>query len=152
MDARAPLLFALLAGMSATASASSPSPSRGRDISRILELQEEIAEGVRHAEDALSDAQRHAIRAEQRRIRWLVADKPSLDALTRDQRLQLVNAQERINAVMHGTRVAEERRLICRRERPTGTNVAFDRCITVIRYELERENAERFLRGDAMQR
>lgn len=152
MDAYAPLLFALLAGISAPVSASSPSVPRDQGILRILELQEEITEGVSHAADALSDAQRHVIRAEQKRIRLLVADKPSLDALTRDQRLQLVNSQERINAAMHGTRVAEERRLVCRRERPTGSNVAFDRCITVMRYELERENAERFLRGDATQR
>ena len=150
MDARVPLLFVLLAGLSATASASNPLRPGDQDVSRILELQQTITDHVSHAKDVLSYAQRHAVRAEQRRIRWLLADKPSLDALTREQRLQLVNAQERINAAMNGSRAAEERRLVCRRERPTGSNVAFERCVPAIRHELERENAERFLRAGAL--
>lgn len=150
MALRAALMFVLWACIPAVASATSPAMPREYDIRRILELQDVIAERVGLADDALSDGQKQAIRAEQKRIRAIVEGKSSLDALTREQRVQLVNAQERINAAMRGTRDAEEARLVCRRERLTGSQLARLRCSTVAQGNLEREMVDRDANGDLL--
>lgn len=152
MALRRALMVVLWAAIPAGASAISPAMPREYDIPRILELQDAIAERVGLADDALTHGQKQAIRAEQKRIRAIVEGKSSLDALTREQRLQLVNAQERINAAMRGTRDAEEARLVCRRDRPTGSQVARLRCSTVAQDNFEREMADRDANGDLLAR
>jgi hypothetical protein len=152
MALRTALMFVLWASMPAAASAISPAVPPEYDIPRILELQDAIAEQVSLAEDVLSYGQKRAIRSEQRRIRAIVEGKSSLDALTREQRLQLVNAQERINAAMRGTRDAEEARLVCRRGRPTGSQVTRLRCSTVAEHNLMREMADRDVDGVLLER
>lgn len=139
-------MFVLWACMPVAASAISPAMPREQDIPGILELQDAIAERVSLVEDALSYGQKQAIRSEQKRIRGLVKGKASLDALTRAQRLQLVNAQERINAALRGTRNAEEHRMICRHERPTGSQLIQERCTTVLANDLSREIIDREFR------
>jgi hypothetical protein len=150
MAPRSALLFVLWTVIPVTAVATSPVAPREHDIPRLLELQEAITAGVDHAEDALTSAQKHTIRAEQKRIRAIVEGKPSLDALTLEQRLQLVNAQERINAALAGTRDAEESRLVCRRGRPTGSQLARLRCTRVAEDNLQREMADRDADGDLL--
>lgn len=150
MAPRSALLFALWVLVPATAVATTPVVPREHDIPRLLELQDAIAAGVAHAEDALTPGQKHTIHAEQKRIRAIVEGKSSLDALTLEQRLQLVNAQERINAAMLGTRDAEEARLVCRRGRPTGSQLARLRCSTVGQDNLLREMADRDADGDLL--
>jgi len=143
MAPRSALLFVMWTFIPIAAVATSPMVPREHDIPRLLELQEAITAGVDHAEHALTAGQKHTIRAEQKRIRAIVEGKASLDALTLEQRLQLVNAQERINAAMRGTRAAEEARVVCRRERPTGSQVNQLRCSTVGQDSLLREMADR---------
>lgn len=143
MAPRTALLFVLWAFLPVTTAATDPVLPRENDIPRLLELQQEIADGVARAGDALTSGQKRTIRVEQKRIRAIVEGKPSLDALTREQRLQLVNAQERINAAMLGTRDAEEARLVCRRGRPTGSQLARLRCTTVGQDDLLRELTKR---------
>lgn len=150
MALRTALMFVLWAAMPAVAFAISPAGPREHDIPRILELQDAIAERVSLAEDALTYRQKQAIRSEQKRIRAIVEGRSSLDTLTREQRLQLVNAQERINAAMRGTRDAEEARLVCRRGRPTGSQVTRLRCSTVAQDNLLREMANRDVDGDLL--
>ena len=150
MALRRALMVVLWVAMPAVALAISPAMPREHDIPRILEIQDAIAERVGFAEDALTYGQKQVIRAEQRRIRAIVEGKSSLDALTREQRLQLVNAQERINAAMRGTRDAEEARLVCRRGRPTGSQLARLRCTTVAQNDFQREMADRDVNGDLL--
>ena len=150
MAPRSALWFVLWAFIPVMAVATSPVVPREHDIPRLLELQEAIAAGVDHAEDALTSGQKHTIRVEQKRIRAIVEGKPSLDALTLEQRLQLVNAQERINAALVGTRDAEEARLVCRRGRPTGSQLTRLRCTTVGQDNLQREMADRDANGDLL--
>lgn len=150
MALRTTLMFVLWAAMPAVAVAISPAEPREHDIPRILELQDAIAEQVSLAEGALTYRQKQAIRSEQKRIRAIVEGKSSLDTLTREQRMQLVNAQERINAAMRGTRDAEEARLVCRRGRPTGSQLARLRCSTVAQDDLQREMADRDANGDLL--
>lgn len=125
------------------AMAANPGLPQEVDVPRILEVQRAIAERMTGANDALGSARIHTIRTEQRRILALIEGKSSIEELSREQRLQLVNAQERINAAIQGTRSAEEARLVCRRERPTGSQVSRLRCTTVRQDNLLREMADR---------
>ncbi len=145
------LLFALLACSSATALASAPVASRDQGLPRILRLQTEIAERVEHAGGALSPRQRQTIRMEQKRIRGIVEGRGSLDELSQEQRVALINAQERINAAIRGTREAEDARLVCRRGRPTGSQVTRLRCATVGQDNRLREYADRDADGDLLE-
>ena len=144
-------LFALLACTSGTAFASSSVVmSRDLNVPQILKLQAEIAERVEHADSALSARQRQTILTEQKRIRAIVERRSSLDELPLGQRIALINAQERINAAMLGTREAEEARLECRHVRPTGSQVIRLRCATVGQDNLRREQVDPDADGDLL--
>lgn len=137
------LCLCIVAQSGFAAMAASPALPPEVDVPRIREVQRAISERIEDARDALGSARVHTIRSEQRRILALIEGRASIAELSREQRLQLVNAQERINAAMQGTRAAEEARLMCRRERPTGSHVTRLRCATVGQYSLQREMADR---------
>jgi hypothetical protein len=137
------ICFGIVMQFGFAAMAANPAVPREVDVPRILEIQRAIAERMADANDALGATRAHTIRTEQRRILALIEGKASIAELSREQRLQLINAQERINAAIQGTRAAEAARLVCRRQRPTGSHVARVRCATVSQDELHRDMADR---------
>lgn len=63
----------------------------------------------------------------------------SVDGLSADQRVAVLNDQELINAIL--THAGEESRLICKRERPVGTRRPTTHCITVAERRRHQEEA-----------
>ncbi|MBD9435136.1 hypothetical protein IB223_03435 [Pseudoxanthomonas sp. PXM03] len=63
----------------------------------------------------------------------------SVDGLSAEQRVAVLNDQELINAIL--THAGEESRLVCTREKPVGTRRATTHCITVAERRRHREEA-----------
>jgi hypothetical protein len=74
----------------------------------------------------------------QEEIRRLLEGRISIDELSGDQRVALMNAQERIAAILEGK---EDERVVCRRERTVGTHFQRVRCVTWAQLRQEREDA-----------
>jgi hypothetical protein len=75
-------------------------------------------------------------------IRAVLDGKDSIDGLSRRERERLINAQERVTAILTG---AEDDRLICRRERTVGTHFQRTTCVTVAERRREREESQQAL-------
>jgi hypothetical protein len=106
--------------------------------------------GIRLALDAgtlgsLTPRQVNAIRRAQSEVFALTEGKTSLDALSLDQKIQLENALERINAEMGGTRLATEAQDTCWRERKTGSSTKVTRCATQAERDSLRQDARAYM-------
>ncbi len=135
------MLFASgpLVAAESTASASATLP-------QILEQQR----GIRSALDAgtldgLTPRQVNAIRRAQTEVFSLTDGKPDLDALSLDEKARLSNALEQINAEMKQTRLAQDEKQVCWRERKTGSTTKVTRCGTQAERDLLRESARTYL-------
>jgi hypothetical protein len=76
-------------------------------------------------------------------LRQLLAGVEHTDQLKMDDRVKLFNIQEQIEAIIRGN---DNDRLICRSERPTGTNIGQRRCRTVAEMREHREAAMEAIR------
>lgn len=66
-------------------------------------------------------------------------DAPSAASLSPTAKTDLFNDQERINTLL--SQAAEDSRVVCRRERPTGTRRSITSCTTVAEMRRSREEA-----------
>ncbi|TQM17483.1 hypothetical protein FB548_0868 [Pseudoxanthomonas sp. 3HH-4] len=64
----------------------------------------------------------------------------SVEGLSAEQKIAVLNDQELINAIL--THAGEESRLICKREAPVGTRRAITHCITVAERRRHRDEAQ----------
>ena len=134
------LVVFILAASSALAA--EPSAS----LAQILEQQR----GIRSALDAgtlgdLTPRQANAIRKAQTEVFALTDGKSDLGALSLDEKVRLDNALERINAEMKGTRLGQEEKDVCWRERKTGSTTKVTRCGTQEERDRMRESARTYL-------
>jgi hypothetical protein len=135
------LLFAfVISVLSAIAGEASPT------LPEILEQQR----GIRSALDAgtlegLTPRQVNAIRRAQTQVFSLTDGKPDLDAMSLDDKARLSNALEQINAEMKQTRLAQDEKQVCWRERKTGSTTKVTRCGTQGERDLLRESARTYL-------
>lgn len=104
-------------------------------------LQRELAEGAQRYSE-LSSRDRRQIADDQARVFELLAGKESLDELPKDARIEAFNALQSINAILAK---AEEKRMVCKSERSTGSNLSRTRCRSVGQMREEREAANRTL-------
>jgi hypothetical protein len=112
-----------------------------KDISSIIERQREIAEQVRRSPKAMTEQQQRLIGEEQAKIYAIVEGKSSFDELNQEQKVRLVNAIEKIDAIVEATRAAEDSRMVCRRERTVGSNMQATRCAPRKQRQEETTNA-----------
>jgi hypothetical protein len=71
-------------------------------------------------------------------LRSRLEGRTSLDELSADARTDVFNAQEEVAALIRGE---ESERVICRRERPTGSNIGVRTCRTIAEINQAREAA-----------
>ncbi|MBD9479427.1 hypothetical protein [Pseudoxanthomonas sp. PXM02] len=64
----------------------------------------------------------------------------TVDGLSAEQRVTVLNDQELINAIL--TRAGEDSRLICKREKPVGTRRTITHCITVAERRRHRDEVQ----------
>lgn len=130
---RLPLLTSVLLAVSlatATASFASTAESDSADIAPLLERQREIAAMIRSRPKSLGEEQRQTVLREQATISAITEGKTSLSELAPEQRTQLMDAIEKVDAAIKEARAADEGRLICRRERAVGSSMPKTYCRT----------------------
>jgi len=67
-----------------------------------------------------------------------------IDAMPPQLRIDVFNRQEEVNQIL--AQAADDSRLVCRRERPTGSKLPVNKCLTVAERRKEREGGKQYLR------
>lgn len=108
-------------------------------------IERDLAEGEKYAELAADDLAR--VRASLDRMQRLIEAAGAVATMAPDDRVELFNEQETVNQVL--TSAAEDSRLVCQRERPTGSMRAVSHCMTVAERRRAREAARDTVRNAA---
>lgn len=67
-----------------------------------------------------------------------------IDAMSPQLRIGVFNRQEEVNQIL--AQAADDSRVVCRRERPTGSKLPVNKCLTVAERRKEREGGRQYLR------
>lgn len=123
------------------------SPEKGLDLSRSFEAQREaifkaLGDGETYSEISAEDLQ--VVKESLGRISNLLGGAQSVDQLGEEVKVRVFNEQEKINSLL-GQAHADSR-VICRREKPTGSNRTTSVCMTVAERRRAREGAVDFMR------
>ncbi len=138
------LLFALAS--SAFASPEQPKPVFGEKVAPtdfpelIAMIREEIQPRGRW--EYVPDSERPLLETQLKVMEKLLAGHASVDELSNDEKLQLINAQEHANAILTQH---DGRRLICERHTPTGSHRPKNICVTLAQRRQATEDSRRFL-------
>lgn len=102
-----------------------PWPGHAGDdpLEPIIEQQLELAGQLDSGELDLAPGDAEAFRKNQARVFELVSPGTRLEDLRIEQRVQLDNALQRINAIVVGTRLADDDQRQCRSEKATGSQL-----------------------------
>lgn len=77
------------------------------------------------------------------RFEKLLTDVDSVEQLTEDDEIALINTQEELDTLLMGGE--NDERIICRKERKTGSRIARRRCITQRELKIEQERTQNIL-------
>jgi hypothetical protein len=142
MKALSLVLASLLLAVALPAAADSKFKSSNPNVSvaDYLTYQEQVRENFRAGSPKpLSTREWDMLDRAQADVRGILEGKEKIEDLTPDQRAALLNAQERVIAIMTGE---EDERIVCRRERTVGTHFQRTTCVTVAERRQERADAE----------
>lgn len=120
---------------------------KGVDVTRSFESQRQavlsaLADGVTYREIAPEDMQ--IVRESLALMSSLLGGAEDVTRLPDAVKVQVFNEQERVNTLL--ARAHADSRLVCRREKPTGSNRSVNRCMTVAERTRERDNAQDLMR------
>ena len=148
------VLFALLMSAPAVANTGAAGetfqPGKGLDLSSSFAAQRDaifkaLDDGETYSEIAADDAQ--VVRSSLARITSLLGSSTaSVDKLPHHTRVQVFNEQERINTLL--LRAHADSRMVCRREKATGSNMSTNVCMTVGERRRAADAARDFLRNN----
>jgi len=148
------MLPALLAFLSCAPSAAMAgasdgvlSPEKGLDLSRSFEAQRAaiiraLGDGETYVE--IADRDRQVVEESLDRMSSLLDGTSDVDQLPEATKVRVFNEQERINSLL--SQAHADSRLICRREKPTGSNRSTNTCFTVAERRRAHEAADDFMR------
>ncbi|MBD9367188.1 hypothetical protein [Xanthomonas sp. XNM01] len=128
------LLFIAAFGVDAKVQAggSTFSPEKGLSVSGAFDAQrrailDALSDGKTYSE--ISSDSRSKVRVALDRMASVIGDVDSLDELTEVARLNVLNDQELVNALL--TQAREDSRLVCIREKQVGSHRSVNKCATV---------------------
>lgn len=133
-------LMAILLGCSVLAQARSSGPVLDVNLSFAEQrdgIQSALADGKTYAE--ISQDDRSKVMLALNRIGGALERAGSVQQLKGAQKMQVFNDQELVNTVL--TRAAADSRMVCKRERPIGSNRIVSQCMTVAQRNRQREEA-----------
>ncbi|MBJ6978608.1 MULTISPECIES: hypothetical protein [unclassified Luteimonas] len=148
------MLFSLLALLlPATASATINSgdqafkPDKGLDLNASFNEQraainKALGDGETYVEISADDVR--VVQDSLGRISTLLAGAQSINQMSPEAKVELFNEQERVNTLL--VRAHKDSRLVCRREKPTGSHRPTTLCLTVAERRRHREAASDFFR------
>ncbi len=112
---------------------------------QVEKVHEEMKGEGRYGDISAKD--RTAVEADLNRIRDLLGRKGSAGALNDTDQVDLVNAQERVNAIL--TRNDGDR-LVCTYERRSGSNFKYKNCVTVRDRDTARRKSQEGYQNELM--
>jgi hypothetical protein len=107
-----------------------------------MKVRADLREGEVYSEITAPDRER--VIAALDRISAAVGDG-SVDALSPEKRVSVFNDQELVNGVL--TKARADSRLICKREKAIGSQMATTQCFTVAQRERMKGDSDRFMRS-----
>lgn len=130
------LLLVASGAMAGDGEAGQDASSSGFESQRIS-IQKALDDGETYGE--ISSTERREVLAALARIQKALGPTGDAGRLSERQKLQVFNDQELINNIL--TRADKDNRLVCRREKKTGTHMASNQCLTVAERERAAEHA-----------
>jgi len=137
------IMTMLAGGLLCLAAAATASDHPNLDAGAIRDQQRDIRVAVETGQGIYKDLPENRKRelfGKQDRVLALVRDKSRTTELNEYQQIELFNNLEAIQAIVNS---AEDERMICRRERPTGTNRPQTICKTIAQRRADRDVVER---------
>lgn len=125
--------------------------SQGKDHEVTLNVEVPISEQIQKVEGALrsetyseiTPEDRSQVQAAMDRIKSTLQGHESAKELSPVARTQLLNDQSTVNTIL--TRAKEDSRMVCRREKATGSNFHESVCMTVAQRRKAREDGKDYL-------
>lgn len=142
------IVLALSAGMAMAAEPTTQTQSVGE----ILQVQHDLRAKLDHPNGEYSRFSQDAISRMQRaqdKVFSMLNGVESLDELNLDQKTDLSNALDEVKAILLAN---EQNRMICHRERKTGTNLLQRHCETVAQREANVRDVNRAMFHDGIAR
>lgn len=123
------------------------SPDKGLDVTQSFEAQRKLLvqalnDGETYSEISPADLQ--TVNTSLARMSQLLDGVQDVAQLRGAARVELFNEQEQINTLL--TRAHDDSRMICRREKPTGSNRPTNTCMTVAQRRRARDGAQDTMR------
>lgn len=117
------------------------------DLKVLLDQQNSISRQIEASPDAmgLDNLQLDRLRRAQKTVIEMASGKRSLDQLNPGAQIKLRNALGEVYAILKGSRVAQEQRDVCWRERKTGSQIQATRCATFEELLLARESSRTWM-------
>lgn len=117
------------------------------DLKVLLNQQNSINRQIDESPDSMGidSLQLDRLRRAQRTVADIAVKKSTLDQLNPADQIKLRNALGEVYAVLKGTRVAQEQRDVCWRERRIGSQIQSTRCATFEELLLTREGARNWM-------
>lgn len=122
-------------------------PDKGLDLEASFSEQRAAINKALGDGETYSEMQPDDVRAVQvslDRIDRMLGTSQSVDQLDPATRVEVFNEQEKVNTLL--TNAHRESRLVCRREKPTGSHRPTTLCLTVAERRRQREAANDFFR------
>ena len=136
------LALSLQSAIAADKSAPAVNASDKESFATVAEwVRTQMKDGGRYAETNASERTRVNTRLDEMAV--LFESKSSVDQMSTDQKVTLLNSQEEVNAIL-GKRDGD--RLICKRERPIGSNIPVKICETARQIEERRRKDTKDIR------
>lgn len=144
-------LFALLLPATAMATIDSGGqafkPDKGLDLTASFgeqraAINKALSDGETYSE--LQPADLRVVQDSLGRISTLLGGAQTIDQMSPDAKVELFNEQEKVNTLL--LQAHKDSRMICRREKPTGSHRPTTLCLTVAERRRQREAANDFFR------
>lgn len=117
------------------------------DLKVLLNQQYSINRQIDESPDGMGidSMQLDRLRSAQRIVTDIASKKSTLDQLNPGDQVRLRNALGEVYAILKGTRVAQDQRDICWRERRIGSQIQSNRCATFEELLIAREGARTWM-------
>jgi hypothetical protein len=141
--------LALALGVSLALSAGAAfaqAPEQPQTVSEILQFQHALRDKIDKPNGEYSrfdEGQIARMKTAQDNVFRMLSDVKSLDELSENQKIEVSNSLDEVKAILLAN---EGNRLICYRERKTGTNLLTKRCETYADREAHARDSERAMR------
>ena len=107
------------------------------------QILEELGDGKTYSE--IKNADREKVKSALARISAALAQSGGVAQLGEEQKVAVFNDQELVNNIL--TEAGENSRLVCKREKKTGSHMASNQCMTVAARNRATEHAQETLRN-----